>query len=101
MMAGATTTGSVRSLRQAFSAVLEPGQAGYDEARRIHNGLIDKHPAVIARCLHTTDVVAAVDFVQVLRGRCSIRLLPMTEALCDLHVFDPKVRWDILGVAAN
>jgi FAD/FMN-containing dehydrogenase len=63
-MAGATTTDSIQLLRQAFSAVLEPGQAGYDEARRIHNGLIDKHPAVIARCLHTADVVAAVDFAK-------------------------------------
>jgi FAD/FMN-containing dehydrogenase len=62
--ADTTTTDSVQLLRQAFSAVLEPGQAGYDEARRIHNGLIDKHPAVIARCLHTADVVAAVDFAR-------------------------------------
>ena len=30
--------------------LLRPGDAGYDEARRIHNGLIDKRPAVIARC---------------------------------------------------
>jgi FAD/FMN-containing dehydrogenase len=63
-MAGATTTDSIRLLRQSFSAVLEPGQPGYDEARRIHNGLIDKHPAVIARCLLTADVVAAVDFAK-------------------------------------
>jgi FAD/FMN-containing dehydrogenase len=63
-MAGATTTDPVQLLRQSFSAVLEPGQPGYDEARRIHNGLIDKHPAVIARCLHTADVVAAVDFAK-------------------------------------
>jgi FAD/FMN-containing dehydrogenase len=62
-MAGATTTDSVQLLRQTFSRlVLEPGDAGYDEARRIHNGLIDKRPAMIARCLHTADVVAAVDY---------------------------------------
>jgi len=62
-MAGTTTTDSVQLLRQAFSRlVLEPGDAGYDESRRIHNGLIDKRPAVIARCLHTADVVAAVDY---------------------------------------
>ena len=61
-MSGAATTDSVQLLRQTFSRlVLEPGDAGYDEARRIHNGLIDKRPAVIARCLHTADVVAAVD----------------------------------------
>ena len=72
-MAGATTTDSVQLLRQAFSAVLEPGQPGYDEARRIHNGLIDKHPAVIARCLHTADVVAAVDFARDERLEISVR----------------------------
>jgi FAD/FMN-containing dehydrogenase len=61
-MASASTSDSVQLLRQAFSAVLEPGDAAYDEARRIHNGLIDKRPALIARCLHTGDVVAAVRF---------------------------------------
>ena len=30
--------------------VLEEGQEGYDEARRIHNGLIDKRPALIYEC---------------------------------------------------
>ena len=51
-MAEAATTDSLQLLRQAFAGlVLEPGDAGYDEARRVHNGLIDKRPAVIARCL--------------------------------------------------
>jgi FAD/FMN-containing dehydrogenase len=64
-MAGVTTTDSVQLLRQTFSGgVLEPGDAGYDEARKVHNGLIDKHPAVIARCLQTADVVEAVDFAR-------------------------------------
>ena len=50
-------------LREAFSGpILAPGEPGYDEARRIHNGLIDKRPALIARCLHTADVVDAVNF---------------------------------------
>src|SRR5512138_3347235 len=39
---------------------LRPGDPGYDAARRIHNGLIDKRPALIARCRTTADVVAAV-----------------------------------------
>jgi FAD/FMN-containing dehydrogenase len=64
-MAGATTTDSVQLLRQTFSGrLLEPGDAGYDEARRVHNGLIDKHPALIARCLQTADVVDAVNFAR-------------------------------------
>ena len=41
--------------------LLRPGDPGYDEARRLHNGMIDKRPALIARCLNTADVVAAVD----------------------------------------
>ena len=41
--------------------VLRPSDAPYDEIRRIHNGLIDKRPSLIARCRTTTDVAAAVD----------------------------------------
>jgi len=52
---------AIEGLRASFSGeVLTPGDAGYDEARRIHNGLIDKRPAVIARCTNTADVVDAV-----------------------------------------
>ena len=62
-MSGVTSEGSVQLLGEVFSGpVLAPGDPGYDEARRIHNGLIDKRPAVIARCLHTADVVDAVNF---------------------------------------
>lgn len=51
----------VRSLASAFSGtLLTPGGAGYDEARRVHNGLIDKRPGLIAQCRSTQDVVAAV-----------------------------------------
>ena len=57
-MSSATAANSVQLLADALSGrVLVPGDPGYDEARRIHNGLIDKRPAVIARCLHTADVV--------------------------------------------
>ena len=41
--------------------LLRPGDAHYDEARRIHNGLIDKHPSLIARCRTTADIVSAVN----------------------------------------
>src|SRR3989442_5000954 len=40
--------------------LLRQGDAGYDEARRVYNGLIDKRPAVIARCRGLADIVDAV-----------------------------------------
>src|SRR5262245_13485938 len=44
--------------------VLTPGDAGYDEVRRIHNGMFVRRPALIARCLGTADVVSAVRFAR-------------------------------------
>jgi FAD binding domain-containing protein/berberine-like enzyme len=53
----------LEALATSFSgAVLGPQDDGYEQARRIHNGLIDKRPALIARCLNTADVVDAVNF---------------------------------------
>ena len=73
-MAGATTTDSVQLLRQTFSGrLLEPGDAGYDKARQVHNGLIDKHPAVIARCRQTADVVEAVNYARAEGLEVSVR----------------------------
>ena len=45
-------------------ALLRPGEEGYDEARRIWNGGINRHPALIARCAGADDVVAAVRFAR-------------------------------------
>jgi len=43
---------------------LTPGGAGYDAARAIHNGLIDRRPAVIVRCQTRDDIVVAVAFAR-------------------------------------
>ena len=62
-MGGLIGSDGVAELRGRFSGhVLEPGDPSYEEARRIHNGMIDKHPALIARCQNTADVVDAVNF---------------------------------------
>lgn len=51
----------IEALSAAFSgSLLQSGDVGYDEARQIHNGLIDKRPALIARCRGTADVVDAI-----------------------------------------
>jgi FAD/FMN-containing dehydrogenase len=57
--------GVSEELRERFvGEVLLPGDRGYDEARKVFNGMIDKRPAVIARCASTHDVVAAVEFAR-------------------------------------
>jgi FAD/FMN-containing dehydrogenase len=57
-----TTIDYATSLAEGFSGqLLAPEDAGYDVARKIHNGLIDKRPALIARCLNTADVAEAVN----------------------------------------
>jgi len=45
-------------------ALLRAGDEGYDQARAIWNALIDKRPALIARCSGTADVVQAVNFAR-------------------------------------
>jgi FAD binding domain-containing protein/berberine-like enzyme len=58
----APTAEVVETLRKVLSGpVLAPGDDDYDVVRRIHNGFIDKRPAVIARCTSTADVIAAVN----------------------------------------
>ena len=55
----------VRELRMKFrGALLLPGEEGYDEARRVWNGAIDRRPALIARCAGADDVVEAVRFAR-------------------------------------
>ena len=44
--------------------VIGPDDEGYDDARRIWNGAIDRRPAYIARCTRVADVVAAVHFAR-------------------------------------
>jgi FAD/FMN-containing dehydrogenase len=59
--------------RQISGALLKPGDDGYDEARKIWNGSIDRHPALIARCLTDGDVQAAVRFAAAHRMLLSVR----------------------------
>jgi FAD/FMN-containing dehydrogenase len=64
-MAEALAQGAVEELRADFTGdVILPDDPGYDEARKVFNGMIDKRPAVIARCASTGDVVAAVNLAR-------------------------------------
>jgi FAD/FMN-containing dehydrogenase len=53
------------SALEGFSgALLLPGDSGYEHARGVFNGLVDRRPALIARCRGVADVVAAVAFAR-------------------------------------
>ncbi len=53
-------------LASRFSGeLLQPADAGYEEIRKVHNGLVDKRPLLIARCRGVADVVDAVKLARV------------------------------------
>jgi FAD/FMN-containing dehydrogenase len=57
------TTDDVQTLADKLHGGLTgPGDSDYDEVRALYNAMIDKRPALIARCADTDDVVAAVNF---------------------------------------
>ena len=58
-----TISSDATALRAAMKGeVVTPADAGYDDARRLWNADIDRHPAVVAMCADTADVAAAVAF---------------------------------------
>jgi FAD/FMN-containing dehydrogenase len=62
------------ALAEAFSGrLLSPGDDGYDDARRVHSGMVDKHPVLIARCSGNADVADAVRFARENRLDISVR----------------------------
>ena len=53
----------IMGLRGGFRGqIIEPSDSNYNEARKVYNGMIDKHPALIAKCTDVTDVITAVNF---------------------------------------
>jgi FAD/FMN-containing dehydrogenase len=62
---GTVTKEQVEAFRPGFGGeLLTPADDGYEEARKIWNGSIDRGPALIARCAGVADVMAAVRFAR-------------------------------------
>jgi FAD/FMN-containing dehydrogenase len=62
-MSGSDLNGEVAALREGFDgSVLTEAEAGYEEARKIFNSMIDRRPVVIAQCKSPADIAAAIAF---------------------------------------
>jgi hypothetical protein len=57
-----TTIAELRE--QVRGPVVEPGDDGYDELRRVHNGIHDRRPALVVRATSTADAVATVNYAR-------------------------------------
>ena len=49
---------------QLRGTIIQPGDSEYEAARRVYNGMIDKRPAHIVRCVDAADVIATVNFAR-------------------------------------
>src|SRR5688500_270919 len=62
---GALTAADIQQFAATLRGPLfQPGDPAYDEARKVYNGMIDKRPALIARCVDAGDVITAVNFAR-------------------------------------
>lgn len=86
-MGKALSRKSLDELRGSLAGqVIGPADAGYDVARRPYNALIDRRPAVIARCTNTADVATAFEFARAHALQVAVRgggHNPAGHCVCD------------------
>ncbi len=69
-----STIGIPDEVRASFTGdLIGPADPAYDQARRVHTGLINKHPALIARCRTVPDIVDAVNLGREQDAEISVR----------------------------
>jgi FAD/FMN-containing dehydrogenase len=74
MTSASSVSEAATELARSFGGqLLQPSDSGYEETRRVHNGLVNKRPAVIARCTGTADIVDAVALARKLNLEVAIR----------------------------
>lgn len=74
MVAAQSLGDTVAELARTFTGqFVQPGDPDYEQARRVHNGLIDKRPALIARCRGTADIVDAVKLARERKLEVAVR----------------------------
>jgi FAD/FMN-containing dehydrogenase len=89
--------GAVEALRANFTGdVMGPEDPGHDQACELFNSMIDKHPAVIARCASTDDVVAAVNLARDEGLEVAVR--SGGHSVAGLSICDAGVLIDLAGL---
>ncbi|MFZ0835336.1 MAG: hypothetical protein WAM92_20135 [Mycobacterium sp.] len=74
--------------RHLGGEVILPDNPGYDEARAVYNAMIDKRPAVIARCDSPADVAAALAFARESTLAVAVRKLSRPTQKGPRNLFD-------------
>lgn len=78
---------AVNQLKTALRGqLIRAGDEGYDQTRRVHNAMIDRRPAMIARCTGATDVIECVRFAREHQLLVSVRAAGhnvVGSAICD------------------
>ena len=56
---------SIQNFRATLrGGIIEPQDKGYDDARKVYNGMISKRPRIIVRCADVADVILSVNFAR-------------------------------------
>jgi len=97
-----TTTTSLaeiarRDLADLDDRIVGPGDPSYDEARAVHNGMIDRHPALLLRCTSAEDVARAITFARAHGAPIAVRGAGHNGG--GLGVVDDGVVIDLAGIA--
>ena len=77
-------------------SVVLPSDVDYEEARQVHNGMIDRRPAAIVRCMDVGDVMATVNFARDCGQRLAVRCGGHNGA--GLGVADDAIVADLRGL---
>jgi hypothetical protein len=62
-----------RDLSDLSDRIIGPGDPGYDDARAVHNGMIDRHPALLVRCAGAGDVARWIAFARAHEAPIAVR----------------------------
>jgi FAD/FMN-containing dehydrogenase len=76
--------------------LIRPNDSGYDAARKVWNGMVDKYPVLIIRCADQADVISAIRFAQ--SQHLSVAVRSGGHSLCGSSVCNGGMVIDLSGM---